>query len=176
MPRKVLQLVTVVASLLLLAQPAAAQGFVAGYTDIGPTVGIGGIGSASVSLGARFERGIKVLPDLGNGVIGVMAGADYYTWSGAGYSWSYIPVGATANYHFRFEGNEKIDPFVGLGLGYRIISCNFDFGLADLCRNGALYVIGRAGGRYFLNEKMALYADVGAGAATLNLGLTLRLR
>ena len=157
------------------AQPAAAQeGFRLGYTDIGPTIGLGGIGSASIAFGFRAEHAFRSMPDLGNGVIGIQAGADYYSWSAPGSNWSYIPIGATANYHFSLE-NGKIDPFLGLGLGYSIVSCSYE-GVEDLCSNSALYFIGRAGARYFFNEKMSLYGDVGAGAATLNVGLMLRLK
>ena len=100
------------------AQAKAGGGFGLGYTDIGPVVGLGGIGSASASFGGRFEHAIKALPDMGNGMLGIEAGFDYYSWSNTFYSYKYIPVGVTANYHFKLD-EPKIDPFVGLGLGYR---------------------------------------------------------
>jgi len=175
MMRSLVGFVLLVTGACLSVQPAAAQGFQVGYTDIGPTIGIGGIGSASVSFGGRFERGIKDLPSLGDGVLGIMVGVDYYSWSASQYKWSYIPIGATANYHFNIE-NEKIDPFLGLGLGYSIISCDWPGIGANLCSNSALYFIGRAGGRYFINPRLALYGDVGAGAATLNVGVTFKLQ
>jgi hypothetical protein len=159
------------------AQEAAGQeGFTVGHTDVGPTVGLGGIGSASLAIGGRLERGWRAMPDLGDGIVGLQIGADYYSWSVGSSSWSYIPIGATANYHFVLE-NRKIDPFLGLGLGYSIVSCNFDgFGGTDLCANSAIYFIGRAGGRYFFSDRMAAYADAGAGAATLNVGLMFKLQ
>lgn len=162
-------------ALASFARPASAQeGFRLGYTDVGATIGVGGIGAASVSFGMRFEHALRGVPDLADGLIGIQAGFDYYAWSEPGYKWSYVPVGATANYHFKLE-NEKLDPFVGFGLGYSIVSCSYS-GLGDLCSNSALYFIGRAGGRYFVNDKLSLYGDVGAGAATLNLGVMMRLR
>jgi hypothetical protein len=178
MSRRLFGTIAALAGLVVAAQPASAQeGFQVGYTDIGPTIGLGGIGSASLAIGGRFERGIKTMPDLGNGIIGVMVGADYYSWSSFGFSYSYIPVGATANYHFKLENNNKIDPFLGLGLGFQIYSCSYEGIGGDLCSgSSALYFIGRAGARYFLNEKLALYADAGAGAATLSVGATFRLQ
>jgi len=165
----------VLVALASFTPPAAAQeGFRVGYTDIGPTVGLGGIGSASIAFGLRAEHAFRSMPNLGNGVIGIQAGADFYSWSAPDVKWSYIPIGATANYHFNLE-NKKIDPFLGLGLGYSIVSCSYS-GVDDLCSDSALYFIGRAGARYLFNEKAALYGDVGAGAATLNLGLMLRLK
>lgn len=171
-----LRTAAVVCALAPFAKPAAAQdGFRLGYTDIGATIGLGGIGSASIAFGLRFEHALRSVPDLGNGLIGIQAGVDYYSWSEPGFKWSYVPIGATANYHFQLE-NKRLDPFVGLGLGYSIVSCSYDGIGDDLCSNSALYFIGRAGGRYFFNEKMSLYGDVGAGAATLNVGVTMRLK
>ena len=177
--QRVSKVLIAIGCIALAAQPAAAQAkggapmFGVGYTDIGPVVGLGGIGDASASFGGRFEHAIKTLPDMGNGILGIEAGFDYYSWSNAFFSYKYIPIGVTANYHFKVDA-PKFDPFVGLGLGYRIISCSYS-GVGDLCNNSAIYFIGRAGARYFFNPKMALYGDVGAGAATINIGLMFKM-
>jgi hypothetical protein len=164
------------AAIGLAAPTADAQIVKVGYTDIGAVVGLGNIGDASISFGGRFEKIIKDLPDMGNGVLGINVSADYYGWSNTFASFSYIPIGATGNYHFKLE-NEKVVPFLGLGLGYQVISCDIKgSGLGDLCSNSALYFIGRAGIRYFYKPNMALYADAGAGAATLNVGVTFKLK
>jgi hypothetical protein len=169
------------------AQSAAAQAkaggsapmFGMGYTDVGAVVGLGGIGGAGASFGGRFEHAIKPLPDLGNGMLGIQAAFDYYSWSGGlgtgSYSWKYIPIGVTANYHFKLD-EPKLDPFVGLGLGYQIITCDAPGLPSGYCSNSAIYFIGRAGARYFFSPKMAAYGDVGAGGATLNLGLMFKVQ
>jgi len=154
--------------------------FTTGYTDIGAVVGLGGLNGASASFGGRFEHAIKPLPSLGNGMLGIQAAAEYYSWSSSfvGYSWSYkyIPIGVTANYHFKLD-EPKIDPFVGLGLGYNVVSCNFSgsAGINDCGYSSGIYAIARAGARYFFSPKMAVYGDVGAGGATLNLGVMFKL-
>lgn len=179
--RRVFQFFAALAVMAAGAQTATAQakgstgGFGVGYTDIGPAIGIGGISGASASFGGRFEHAIKSLPDLGNGVLGVQASFDYYSWSTPGYSWKYIPIGVTANYHFKLD-EPKFDPFVGLGLGYRVISCSYSGFGSDLCSSNEIYFIGRAGARYFFSPQMAAYADVGAGAAALNLGVMFKLK
>jgi hypothetical protein len=151
------------------AQPAQAQ-FALGYTDIGATIGLGGIGSAGLAFGARFERALRAAPEgLGTGVLGIQIGADYWSWSVPFYSYTYMPVGGTVNYHFDLE-NDRIDPFLGLGLGYTILSCDYSGSGGDVCPNSGIYFIGKAGARYFMRPNLALYADVGAGAATLNVG------
>jgi hypothetical protein len=176
MLRRILGTLLVLAVMVAGQEASGQEGFTVGHTDVGPTVGLGGIGSASLAIGGRLEHGWRAMPDLGDGVIGLQIGADYYSWSSGAYSWSYMPIGATANYHFALE-NRKIDPFLGLGLGYSVVSCNYEgIGGGDLCANSALYFIGRAGGRYFFSERLAAYADAGAGAATLNVGVMFKLR
>ena len=49
----------------LAAQTKPVAGFSAGYTDIGPAVGLGGIGVANASFGGRFDHALKPLPELG---------------------------------------------------------------------------------------------------------------
>ena len=127
--RRAARMTMALACVAVAAQTAAAQaksssaGFGLGSTDVGVVVGLGGVGGASASFGGRFEHAIKALPDLGNGILGIQAAFDYYSWSGPGYSWKYLPIGVTANYHFKLD-EPKIDPFVGLGLGYQVITCD----------------------------------------------------
>ena len=182
--RNATRMTMAVALLAVTAQAAAAQAkgtssFSLGYTDIGAVVGLGGLNGASASFGGRFEHAIKALPDLGNGILGIGVSADYYSWSAGftGYSWSYkyIPIGVTANYHFKLD-EPKIDPFVGLGLGYNVISCNVTGSFNGDCGySSGIYAIARAGARYFFSPKMAVYGDAGAGGATLNLGVMFKL-
>ncbi len=180
MLKKLIGTMAVAALIAAPARQAAAQ-ISKGYTDVGVVVGLGNIGDAGASFGGRFERIFKELPDLGNGLLGIGVSADYYSYGnrfvGYGYDYTVIPIGATANYHFKLE-NKKVDLFLGAGLGYQVISCEYNGvgGSIDFCDNSAIYFIGRAGGRYFLNPNLALYGDVGAGAATLNVGLTFKLR
>jgi hypothetical protein len=145
-----------------------------GYTDLGPTVGLGGIGSAGLAFGGRFERAIKQLPDMGDGVLGIQASVDVWSYGdqfGAiDYDFRYIAFGVTANYHFNVKSNPKIDPFLGLGLGNSAVSTEFTGDYSS-----GIYFVGRAGVRYFYKPNLALYADAGAGAATLNVGATFRL-
>lgn len=172
------------AAVVALPNMASAQDQIlkVGYTDIGAVIGLGNIGDAGMAIGGRFERVFKDMPDMGGGTLGFGVSADVYSWSsgfsGYNYTYRYIPIGATVNYHFNLE-NKKFVPFVGAGLGYQIVSCDFDSAFGNLgCGgyNSTLYFIGRAGARYFLSDKMSGYADLGAGAATINIGVTFRLR
>jgi hypothetical protein len=173
MMKKLSLLAVAVAGLATVAAPSSAQ-FAPGYTGIGPTIGLGGIESANIAIGGRLEHGIKPLPELGSGTLAVEFSIDYYSWNcdGAGYTCraKRIPFGATANYHFRIESNQKWDPFLGLGLGFETVSCRYS-GVGNCGYSSGLYVIGRAGARYFFEPRTALYADLGAGAATLIVGV-----
>jgi len=175
MIRKLIGVFTLLACTAAAVAPASAQGFTVTTTDIGPTIGLGGIGSASIAIGGRFEKAIKTLPSMADGILGIQASFDYYTYSTAFSDLRYIPIGVTANYHFVLD-DTKLDPFLGLGLGYSILSCDITGTSIDVCSNSSLYFIGRAGARYYFQEKMAVYGDVGAGAATLNVGLMFKLR
>lgn len=178
--RKLAQLTTLVALCFLTNPVAHAQSspptgnFKVGYTDVGPTIGLGGIGSAGLAFGARFERGIKALPDFGNGVLGIQASLDTWNYNdnftGGAYDFRYVSIGVTANYHFQVKDKPKLDPFLGLGLGNSSVSTDY---AGDY--SSGIYFIGRAGLRYFYTPRLAMYADVGAGAAALNAGVTFGL-
>lgn len=163
---------------LLLAAPSRAVAQVSkGYSDVGVVLGFGNLGNANIAFGGRYENIFKKLPDLGNGLLGFELSADVYSYRNSGAAFRYIPVGATMNYHFPIDPKNKVDLFLGAGLGFQIISCTLEDG-GNFCRgfNSGLYVIGRAGGRYFFKPNLALYGDLGAGAATINLGLTFKLK
>ena len=168
---------------VMTATAGQAQGGVAlGYTDLGAVIGLGGIGGASIAFGARFERIFKALPDLGDGLLGIQVGVDWWNWSEdfgpSSSSVSWIPIGVTANYHFKMD-NKKIDPFLGAGLGYQIVNATCVYNGVDYCGgaySSEIYFITKGGIRYFTSDKMALYADVGVGAATLNIGAVWKLK
>ncbi len=163
---------------LIVCQPQQAGAQVTlGYTDVGAVVGLGNLGGANLAFGGRFEKVFKKLPDLGDGLLGIGVSADIYSWSSGGADFRYIPIGATANYHFKLDPKNKFDAFLGAGLGFQSVSCSVN-GSGNLCgsANSGLYFIGRAGGRYFLKPNLALYADAGAGAATISVGLTFKLK
>lgn len=165
--RAILFLLTVICPSVALSQ--SVDGYRVGYTDVGATIGVGGISTAGLAFGGRFEKAIKPLEEIGDGTLGIQLSVDWWNYSetfiGSDYDFTYIPIGLTANYHFQTE-QKKIDPFVGLGLGYSIVSTSYTGTFST-----GLYVIAKAGVRYFLNSKMAVYGDIGAGAATLNIGL-----
>ncbi|MBC7561860.1 MAG: hypothetical protein H7305_02985 [Gemmatimonadaceae bacterium] len=170
MHKKLLGLVGIAAFSAVTASQSIAQ-VSKGYSDVGFVVGLGNIGGANASVGGRYENVFKNLPDLGNGMLGFMVSADIYSFERV----RFIPVGATMNYHFRIDPSNKVDLFLGAGLGFRSVNCS-TYANNDCGYTSGLYVIGRAGGRYFLKPNLALYGDLGAGASTVNIGLTFKLK
>ena len=173
---RMLKQVSMVAAALALATPTLEAGAQSspvklGYGDIAAVLGIGGISQASVAFGGRYEKIIKSLPDMGDGLLGIRAGVDWYSYSYLGYSWTYIPLSVTGNYHIKME-SEKFAPFVGLGLGYFIVTAPSGFTGAY---SSGIYFVGVVGMRYFLNPNMAFYADAGAGSGALHVGLSWKL-
>ena len=168
----------------------AISGVRLGYSDLAGVLGLGSTGGADIALGARFERVFKPLPDMADGMLGIQVGVDWYSWSDS-YSYpggsgrasaSVIPIGVTANYHFKVD-DRRFDPFFGAGLGYEIANadaCVVYLG-TQYCNGSAsydsgIYLIAKAGVRYFLNPSNAFYAELGTGAATLHLGVTLKMK
>lgn len=172
----VFALLTLAASAAQAQSGPGSQGFTSNYTDIGPVIGLGGLGEASVSVGARFEHGIERLPDLGDGVLSFAASIDHYSFNqfcdGCGFS--YTPIGATINYHFHLD-DRQWDPFIGLGLGDYIVTSPANCPGCGSFSSG-IYVIGRVGVRYFMRSNLALYGDVGSGAGAVHLGVMFRLK
>jgi hypothetical protein len=160
----------------------AQEGFTNGTSDIGGVISVGGLAGAGTGFGGRFEMGVKDLPNLGNGVLGIGVAVDRYSWDDTylttSFGGSYTPISVTANYHFHLE-NRKVDPFVGLGLGDLIVhsTCNisgFDCGGASA--SSGIYFVGHAGIRYYFSDKLAAFADVGSGYGNLHVGIVYKLK
>jgi hypothetical protein len=175
MQRMFVKLSGLIAIAAATAVPAQAQ-VSKGYSDVGFVLGIGNLGGANIAFGGRYENIFKRLPGLANGLLGFEVSADVYSFGrGNNSSVRYIPIGATLNYHFPIDPSNNVDLFLGGGLGFQNVSCS-NFGNNNCGYSSGVYVIGRAGGRYFLTPKLALYGDLGSGAATINLGLTFKLK
>jgi len=149
-----------------------------GYFDIGPVIGLGSLGGANVSIGARFEYAFYQFPNFPDGILSIGGGFDHYSYDysflGSDFGFSYTQIGVTVNFHYRLKDYPKIDPFGGFGLGDYIVSgtdncpgCSF---------NSGIYPIGRVGIRYFWQPNLALYADAGSGAGALHAGVMFKFK
>lgn len=148
--------------------------FEVGKSHAGPSIAIG-FGGWGLGFGADYEYGMS-LKDIGveaPGKLGVGAIARYYSFDLGAYgtsSWSYtnIIIGAQGNYHFNLENN-KIDPWVGLVLGFNIASTSYDGPNASWVDSfvadsyGGLFFNFNAGVRYWFSPTMAARVGFGGG-------------
>jgi hypothetical protein len=164
--------------LVMAALPAdgAAQ-FGADQKYVGAHLGLSGVGSApAIGLNAEMSY---------NDRIGIGAWAD--TWSygetfgtslGA-YSWDvrYIAVAGTGSYHFPLADHPKVDPFLGVALGYFIVSTTGSGtgGVSYAGDSSRMFLGGFGGVRYAFRENLSAVARAGVGASHLTLGIDLRM-
>ena len=65
------------------------------------------------------------------------------------------------------KASDKLDPYIGAGLGY-LSWPGTGFGTSGV------FFQGHIGARYYFADNLAAVAEVGAGAAALKLGITLK--
>lgn len=158
----------------MLVGQARAQ-FETGNNYAGAHLGLSGVGSA-LTLGLDYERGITQPGEVGPGIIGVGGLFDYYSYNETFYattgSWTYIDFGVSGMYHFVLE-NKRLDPFLGLVLGYEIASWKWNNAYVGSYSPsaGGFTLGGSAGIRYFFNNSWAAQARVGFGFYLLALGV-----
>ncbi|MGH7506324.1 MAG: hypothetical protein ACRELX_11765 [Longimicrobiales bacterium] len=165
-----------IGGMLALPRGAAAQ-FGNGQKYFGAHVGMSGVGSAP-AFGVSGEIAY-------NDRIGLGAWAD--TWSygesfGSAFgssSWDvrYIALAGTGSYHFPIESKPKLDPFLGLALGYFMVSTEAT-NVGGVTYGGdasRMFVGGFGGARYFFRENLSGVARVGFGASYLTLGVDFKL-
>jgi hypothetical protein len=155
---------------LALVLPASAQAqFGADKKFLGVHVGLSGVGSAA-ALGVNGEIAY-------NERIGI--GAWFDTWgygeTFGGTSWDvrYFAIAGTGAYHFPIESNPKIDPFLGLALGYFVVNTSVNgVGIGEYGGDASrLFVGGFGGARYFFSDTLTGVARLGFGASYLTVGL-----
>lgn len=142
-----------------------------------------GVGSAMYATGAStsfpplsasFEYGVK--EGVGPGVIGVggLLGHTSANYSGWGFNWkiNYTVLGVRGVYHL-VDIADKLDPYGGVMLGYKIVSTSGNYGGATVAGSEATMGI-FVGARYYLTDKFAVMGELGYGFAILNLGVAIK--
>jgi hypothetical protein len=146
---------------VLFSSSAVSAQWESGKWFAGPHIGLSGVGS-TISFGAAAEKGY-------NKNIGIGAVVDYWSYGESSFDYSYFSLAAMGNYHF-IVTDTKIDPFLGLGLGYYVVSVDCG-GFDDLCDASRIFLAGNAGVRYWFRPTLAGVARVGLGHGLLNLGV-----
>lgn len=161
---------------LLLPASAAAQ-FGADQTYVGAHIGMSGVGSTA-AFGVNGEVAYNDRITFGGWADTWSYGESFGSALGQ-YSWDvrYIALAATGAYHFPIESNTRIDPFLGVAIGYFIVNTEargFD-GVSYGGDASRIFAGGFAGSRYFFKPNLAGVARVGFGASYLTLGVDFKL-
>lgn len=151
-----------------------AIGFGVGRTMVGGQVWTGVFGTTAV--GGFVERGIRSLGDEDEFTLGIAAAVDYYAYDIGRFGrneirYRVIPVSVSGLAHFRLD-EARLDPFVGIGLGYNVIQV--DVGGDPAARVSGLFVGGQAGVRWHFSPALAAHAQLGFGIGVLGVGLAAR--
>ncbi len=189
---------TIITAVLLIQIPIFTNGqacgknfipnFRKGNTDLSFGVGFGSYvvrpGSYTTVPFLNISVDHALRDDLGPGVVGVggfIGYEQYRTDLGVGeygYNNSSLVFQARATYHYQFI--EDFDTYAGVGLGLKYINSS-EFGILPVSAPDPINSVrGKAsvfvGGKYFFNDNIAAFGELGIGVSILNLGITFRLK
>ena len=162
--------------------PLSAQQFQKdmGAVNLGIGIGtvLGGLGTGRPAVTLAYDHGMWDIEDAGVISIGGYFGNAGYSYKDAGYSqkWNYWLVGARGAYHHHgFKSVPQLDPYVGLMLGYNIVtySSSGDYTGPNSYGSGIGYSI-FLGSRWFFNDNFAAFAELGYGITVLNAGVSFK--
>ena len=111
------------------------------------------------------------------GVGGYMAyTANKYTYHGNyGFDYSHFIIGVRGSFHYQFVDN--LDTYAGIMTGYNAVSSSF-FGDAGTTvvnpENGGFKNSLFVGARYYFNNNIAAFAELGYGIAALEFGVAIK--
>lgn len=132
-------------------------------------IGVNSFYDGGIPIGASYEKGIT-------NNISVGVNADYLSSDFSSFKFTAIYFGVRASYHvnelLKIE-NDKIDLYGGPTLGYRSFSWkDTDQNLGDNYGSG-LFLGAYIGGRYYLNNKIGLFTELGSiGSTNARIGIT----
>lgn len=182
--KKVFTIALVLFITLAVAKDLSAQTFSKGskVAQIGLGFGFAGVygdaGFPPITLG--FQYGLEDKISIGP-IVGFTTSSE--TVFDTKFSYSYVIIGARGEYHF-LENSDKMDAYGGLTLGYAIVSSSvtstnsyygsFFNNSATASASYAVYGF-HVGGKYYLNQQIALFGELGYGIGYFTVGASYRL-
>lgn len=134
-------------------------------------VGIGLGGGFGTPIGLSFEHGFS--DKISGGAYVAYASKDQNLGFGS-YKYTYILTAARASYHFDLDV-ENLDTYIGAILGYNIASAKWSgAGAGPAASAGGIIYGGHVGARYYVSEKIGVFAEAGYGLGSLNAGVTFK--
>lgn len=169
--------------LLFVSSLSFAQVYKKGVTNLNAGVSIGSLAGLygtsdfpPLSLGLQF--GIHEALSVG-GIVGYSSST--YVISGWATEWTwvyrYIFVGARGEYHFVDLDVKDMDLYVGLTLGYNIVSFSEPSGYTGFyTAQGSYPLYGfHVGARYMFSPNIGVFGELGYGIGYIALGLNVKL-
>ncbi|MGC3947189.1 MAG: hypothetical protein QM762_22170 [Chryseolinea sp.] len=101
-----------------------------------------------------------------------------YGYVGSDIHYNFIDFGVRASYHFAKllkVPNKKFDPYAGAQLGFVASSYNYDNSAYSDPYDGGVRAGLYAGARWFFNEKVGVFGEVGFALDAVSIGATFKL-
>jgi hypothetical protein len=127
-----------------------------------------------LSLSAEYGIVDNLIKSTGQGAIGIAPNIGYSSYGWGDWSFNNLLLGVKGNFHYQFV--PKLDTYVGLHLGYNIVSWDNDDGLLDNTAGSDIYWATVIGARYYFTNSFAVMAELGYGISWLNVGVALKLQ
>lgn len=165
-----------------MATVANAQSFQNGTTTVNAGIGLGtalgGLGKARPAISVSLDHGFWDIGGPGVISLGGYIGNTGYKYTDPGYTakWNYVIVGVRGAYHYNGFEVPELDVYGGAMLGYNIVSYSAEGGGTELSNNygSGIGFSGFLGGRWFFNDNLGIYAELGYGVSVLSAGVTFK--
>ncbi len=175
---KTIRIVTALVVAGFLAPGSAAGQFATSDRWLGGHVGLSGVGSAP-AFGVNGEVGYR--ENIGIGAwIDTWSYGESFGSTGGSVEWNvrYVSIAGTGAYHFPLENSPNLDPFLGLALGYFVVSSSARSSVGGVTYGGdasRIFLGGFGGLRYLFKENLAGLARLGFGASYLTVGVDFKM-
>lgn len=149
------------------------------FTGTGYSIGL-------PAISASYEHGVAEIP-MGSELNGVITVGGFLGYSNYSYRWSWwsddlkyvynsFLISARGNYHFVFH--EKFDPYAGIHLGFLLVNGKWK-GSGTIppdwnSTSGGVRGGGYIGGRYYFNDAIAVYTELGWMLAYFHVGASFK--
>lgn len=151
---------------------------------VGGVFGFSGFDSQTPAFGLHYDHGVKAL-DMG-AVIGV---GGYLGYKGYGYDvvyrngkyydkWGVTIIGARGSFHYDLLQVKNLDTYGGAMLAFHILNRreNFPNGYPyDRTYSSALYASLFAGSKYYFNDRVSAFLELGYGVSWATVGAAFKL-
>lgn len=143
---------------------------------LGSSLGYYGGGTSTPGISLQFEHGQWAVGGPGVISLGGYLGFKSFKYSDNIYQqkWRYTVIGIRSAYHYNGIQSSDFDVYGGAMLSYNNLSYSDNYPYNYISRgswNSYISLTLYLGGRYYFNNNLAVFTELGYGIAYLNLGL-----